>query len=75
MEGLIKILKRLAVGNTVYVVEHHPNILAACDWLVELGPVGGPAGGYLIASNTPEQLAKMDTPTAPYIKQVLEGAK
>jgi excinuclease ABC subunit A len=74
VERLIKILKRLIkAGNTVFVVEHHPNILAACDWLIELGPVGGPEGGHLIASDTPEKLAKMDTPTASYIKQVLEG--
>jgi len=76
VERLIGILKRLVdEGNTVYVVEHNPHILAACDWLIELGPGGGPEGGYLIASGTPETLAQMNTPTAPYIKETLEDSK
>jgi excinuclease ABC subunit A len=61
--------------NTVLVVEHHPHVLAACDWLVELGPVGGPDGGYLIAEGTPEQVASGTTPTAPYLKGVLADAQ
>ncbi|NHJ40943.1 MAG: ATP-binding cassette domain-containing protein [Asgard group archaeon] len=74
IERLIGILQRLVdEGNSVIVVEHHPNILAACDWLIELGPVGGPEGGYIIASGSPEDIAKGTTPTAPYIKNVLEG--
>ena len=43
------------LGNTVLVVEHHPHVLAACDWLVELGPGGGPDGGRVIAAGTPER--------------------
>jgi excinuclease ABC subunit A len=58
-------------GHTVVVVEHHPHLLAACDWLVELGPGGGPDGGRVIAAGTPENLASGDTPTAPYLREVL----
>jgi excinuclease ABC subunit A len=58
-------------GGTVFVVEHHPHLLAACDWLVELGPVGGPEGGHVIASGTPEALAAGSTPIAPYLREVL----
>ena len=58
--------------NTVVVVEHHPHLLASCDWLVELGPGGGPDGGKVIASGTPETLANGDTPTAPYLRDVLK---
>ena len=52
-------------------VEHHPHLLAACDWIVELGPVGGPEGGRVIATGTPEQVAQMDTPTAPYLRELI----
>jgi excinuclease ABC subunit A len=61
------------VGNSVIVIEHHPYLLAACDWLLELGPSGGPQGGYLIAAGTPEQIACSDTPSAPFLREVLEG--
>jgi excinuclease ABC subunit A len=55
------------------VVEHHSHLLAACDWLVELGPGGGPQGGQLVGQGTPEDLARLDTPTAPYLREVLEA--
>jgi excinuclease ABC subunit A len=71
--NLVKVLNRLVEsGHTVIVVEHNPQLLAACDWLVELGPVGGPDGGHVIAAGTPGQVAMMDTPTAPYIRAILE---
>ncbi|MFX0092369.1 MAG: ATP-binding cassette domain-containing protein, partial [Candidatus Hodarchaeota archaeon] len=74
VERLIGVLQNLVdAGNSVIVVEHHPHILAACDWLIELGPVGGPEGGFVIAANPPEEIAKGNTPTAPYIQNVLEG--
>jgi excinuclease ABC subunit A len=70
---LVKVLNRLVeAGHTVLAVEHHPYLLAACDWIVELGPVGGPGGGRVIATGTPEQVAQMDTPTAPYLRELLE---
>jgi excinuclease ABC subunit A len=69
---LAGVLRRLvADGASVLIVEHHPHLLAACDWLVELGPAGGPQGGYLIAEGTPEALASGSTPTAPYLREVL----
>jgi excinuclease ABC subunit A len=71
---LVAVLHRLVdEGHTVMVVEHHPHLLAACDWLVELGPGGGPDGGRVVAAGTPESLAKGDTPTASYLRQVLEA--
>ena len=69
---LIATLHRLVgAGHTVLLVEHHPQVLAACDWLIELGPGGGPLGGELIAAGPPAQLARLSTPTAPYLRQVL----
>ena len=70
---LTSVLHRLVdIGHSIFVVEHHPHFLASCDWLVELGPGGGPDGGRVIASGTPEILAMGDTPTAQYLKEVLE---
>jgi excinuclease ABC subunit A len=69
---LIGVLHHLVdASNTVVVVEHHPHILAACDWLLELGPGGGPDGGTLIAAGTPEQLAEGNTPITAYLREVL----
>jgi excinuclease ABC subunit A len=70
---LIDVLHKLvSAGHSVLVVEHHPHLLAACDWLVELGPGGGPEGGQVIAAGSPEELAYGVTPTAPYLREVLE---
>ncbi len=71
---LVEVLQRLVDhGHSVIVIEHHPHLLSACDWLIELGPQGGPRGGRVIAQGTPEAVAEGDTPTAPYLKKVLEG--
>ncbi|MGY5875878.1 MAG: ATP-binding cassette domain-containing protein, partial [Candidatus Thorarchaeota archaeon] len=75
VERLIDVLHRLVdKGNSVVVLEHHTNLLSACDWLIELGPQGGPDGGYVIAEGTPEEVSRKDSPTAPYLREVLEGA-
>jgi len=69
---LIDVLHRLVdKGQSIIVIEHHPHVLASCDWLLELGPGGGPAGGRLIASGTPKALAAGNTPTAPFLKEIL----
>jgi len=71
---LAGVLRKLVdAENTVIICEHNPYLLASCDWLCELGPGGGPEGGHIIASGTPEELSRMKTPTAPYIKSVLKG--
>ncbi|MBN1312333.1 MAG: hypothetical protein JXB30_13020 [Anaerolineae bacterium] len=63
-----------AAGHSVVVIEHHTHLLAACDWLIELGPGGGPDGGRVIAEGTPEEMAAGETPTAPYLWEVLGWA-
>jgi excinuclease ABC subunit A len=71
---LVKVLNKLVdAGHTVIIVEHHPHVLASCDWLVELGPKGGPEGGAIVAQGSPMEVAEKDTPTAPYLKELLEG--
>ena len=70
---LAEVLNQLVdSGHTVVVVEHHPHLLANCDWLIELGPGGGPGGGRVVAEGPPEKVAEMKTPTAPYLREVLE---
>ncbi len=70
---LAGVLHRLAdTGHSILVVEHHTHLLAACDWLIELGPGGGPRGGRIIAAGTPETVARAATPTAPYLREVLQ---
>jgi excinuclease ABC subunit A len=66
------VLDRLVdAGHSVLVVEHDPSLLAWCDALVELGPGGGPDGGRVIASGTPDEVARLDTPTAPYLREAV----
>lgn len=57
-EHLVRALRRFVErGNTVIVIDHDPDILCACDELIELGPGGGKSGGRIIARGTPEELA------------------
>ena len=73
---LNRVLERLvAAGGSVVIIEHHPHMLAACDWLIELGPGGGPDGGRVVAGGTPEQVAAGLSPTAPYLRQALEESR
>ncbi len=73
VSSLVRILQNLVDnGNTVVVIEHHPHLLASCDWLIELGPGAGPKGGHIIAKGTPESIARGNTPTARFIQEVLE---
>jgi excinuclease ABC subunit A len=56
---LIKVLNRLvAKGNTVYVIEHNLDVIKSCDYLIDLGPEGGEAGGEILAQGTPEDVAE-----------------
>ncbi|MFC3747008.1 excinuclease ABC subunit UvrA [Paenibacillus sp. GCM10012306] len=58
VERLMEVLRNLVdLGNTVLVVEHDLSVLRKCDWLIEMGPGGGDAGGLVIAEGTPETLA------------------
>ena len=58
---LLKVLQRLvAKGNTVIVIEHNLDVIKSSDWVIDLGPEGGDAGGSLIAVGTPEKLAQVE---------------
>jgi excinuclease ABC subunit A len=69
---LIKVLDRLVdAGHTVLVIEHHMDLVKRADWIVDLGPDGGAAGGEIVAAGTPEDVALADTHTAHYLREAL----
>ncbi len=70
---LINILSRLvASGNTVVVIEHNLDIIKTADWIVDVGPEGGDAGGRIVTCGTPEQVAKCEKSyTGMFLKRLL----
>ena len=72
---LLNVLRALVQkGNTVLVIEHNMDVVKVADYVIDLGPTGGMAGGRIISEGTPEEVAKADTPTAQYIREELERA-
>ncbi len=69
---LLRVLRELKRrGSTVVLVEHNLDLLSACDYLIELGPEGGEAGGYLIAEGPPEEVARKEgSLTGRYLKKI-----
>ena len=69
---LMTVLNRLAdKGNTVVVIEHNLDVIKQADYVIDMGPGGGREGGIIVASGTPEQIAKGDSPTAPFLREEL----
>jgi excinuclease ABC subunit A len=70
---LLGVLQRLVeAGNTVIVVEHNLELVKAADWVIDLGPEGGLAGGRLLAEGTPEQVAQISgSYTGQYLREIL----
>jgi excinuclease ABC subunit A len=59
-------------GNTVIVIEHNLEVIKTADCLIDLGPEGGDAGGYLVAAGTPEAVAKHpESHTGRFLRQIL----
>jgi excinuclease ABC subunit A len=57
VEKLIRVLHRLVdAGNTVVVIEHNLDVMADADWIIDLGPEGGEAGGRIVAHGSPEEV-------------------
>jgi excinuclease ABC subunit A len=70
VEKLVRVLHRLVgAGNTVVVIEHNLDVMAEADWLFDLGPEGGDAGGRIVAQGSPEEVA--ERPAQSYTARVL----
>jgi excinuclease ABC subunit A len=71
---LLQVLQRLVdAGNTVVIIEHHVDVMKNADLIIDLGPGAGDEGGYIIATGTPEEVARIDTSfTGQYLRNALE---
>lgn len=76
VQRLLDVLHRLAdAGNTVIIIEHNLDVIKTADWIIDLGPEGGAAGGYVIAEGTPEMVAQEEESfTGQFLKQILMTA-
>ncbi len=77
VERLIDVLQTLVdQGNTVIIIEHHPDIIKVADHIIDLGPEGGDDGGYLVAEGTPEEVAMIQASyTGQFLRTVLGMAE
>jgi excinuclease ABC subunit A len=73
IEKLLDVLQRLVdSGNTVLVIEHNLDVIKQADWIIDLGPEGGEAGGEIIATGVPEQIADVEeSATGQFLRHVL----
>ncbi len=73
IQRLLDVLNRLVdMGNTVLVIEHHPDVIKTADYIIDLGPEGGEEGGFIVASGTPEEVArKKESYTGQLLKKIL----
>src|SRR5207253_136492 len=77
IHNLLNVLNRLAdMGNTVLVIEHNLDVIKCADWIIDLGPEGGDAGGQIIAEGTPEQIIQSENShTAEYLRSKLASPR
>jgi excinuclease ABC subunit A len=76
VEKLLMVLNRLVErGNTLLVIEHNLDVLKCADWIIDIGPEGGRAGGHIVCQGTPEVVAASGVGyTSGYLKHVLDEA-
>ncbi|NUO64426.1 MAG: ATP-binding cassette domain-containing protein, partial [Gemmatimonadaceae bacterium] len=74
---LLAVLHRLVErGNTVLVIEHNLDVVKTADWIIDMGPEGGQRGGTVVATGSPEEVAKIDAShTGRYLRPLLERAQ
>lgn len=75
VQRLLNVLRKLCdSGNTVVVIEHNPEVVKSADYIIDLGPEGGDAGGRIVATGAPEEVAKCESSyTGMMLKDVLAG--
>jgi excinuclease ABC subunit A len=72
IKKLLAMLQKLANSGNTVVVEHNLNVIQSADWIIDLGPEGGAAGGQIVAEGRPEQVAKVAaSPTGRFLAQAL----
>jgi excinuclease ABC subunit A len=79
-DDIVKLLaafrKLLAAGHSLLVIEHNLDVLKTADWIVDLGPEGGDAGGHVVAAGTPEQVAEVAASyTGRHLRRLLSAAE
>src|SRR5262249_30546933 len=76
IQHLLAVLARLVEGgNTVLVIEHHLEVIKTADYVIDLGPEGGDAGGQIMATGTPEMVAQVEESyTGRFLREVLHGS-
>ncbi|MFN3761835.1 MAG: excinuclease ABC subunit UvrA [Anaerolineae bacterium] len=75
VDKLVAVLNRLVdAGNTVVIIEHHPDIIKVADWIIDLGPEGGDAGGWVVAEGRPEDVAQVEASyTGQFLRRILRA--
>jgi len=71
---LLGVMNRLRkAGNTLVIIEHNLDVIKTADWVIDLGPEGGLAGGEIVAEGTPEDIAEVErSHTGRYLKPLLK---
>ncbi len=74
---LLEVLHELVdQGNTVVVIEHNLDVIKTADWIIDIGPEGGDGGGEIVATGTPEDVAKVErSHTGRYLKPMLNPSR
>ena len=76
IHNLLNVLNRLAdMGNTILVIEHNMDVIKCADWIIDMGPEGGDAGGRVIAEGRPEEIVEVsESYTGQYLRKRLENS-
>jgi excinuclease ABC subunit A len=77
VQKLLDVLMRLVnMGNSIVVIEHNLDVIKSADWIIDLGPEGGPGGGQIVAQGTPEDVIRTEESlTGEFLKKVLTGSR
>ena len=77
VKKLLAVLHKLVnAGNTLVVVEHNLDVIKSADWIIDLGPEGGAAGGHIVAEGRPEQVATVAAShTGRFLAKALQNSK
>ncbi len=76
VKRLLYVLQRIVDrGHSVVVIEHNLDVLKSADWILEVGPEAGARGGLIVAEGTPEEIARADTATSPFLREALIEGK